>query len=66
MINQFNKYPLLSHNTFGIEAIAEQFVEFSSVDELQSVLDKGFNGRSLVIGGGYRISGSGSIQFVAL
>ena len=52
MINQFNKYPLLSHNTFGIEAIAEQFVEFSSVDDLLSYLGKGFDGRSLVIGGG--------------
>lgn len=52
MINQFNKYSLLPHNTFGIEAIAERFVEFSSVDEIIAFLGNGYNGRSLVIGGG--------------
>ena len=52
MINQFNKYSLLPHNTFGIEATAERFVEFSSVDEIIAFLGKGYKGRSLVIGGG--------------
>ena len=52
MINQFNKYSLLPHNTFGIEATAERFVEFSSVDEIIAFLGNGYNGRSLVIGGG--------------
>ena len=52
MINLFNRYSLLPHNTFGIEATAERFVEFSSVDEIIAFLGNGYNGRSLVIGGG--------------
>ena len=52
MIKQFNEYPLLAHNTFGIEAAASQFVEFSSLDDVVAFLGNGFNGRSLVIGGG--------------
>ena len=52
MINLFNRYSLLPHNTFGIEATAKRFVEFSSVDEIIAFLGNGYNGRSLVIGGG--------------
>ncbi len=52
MIKQFNTYSLLPHNTFGIEAKAARFVEFSSVDELKAFIGCGFSGKSLVIGGG--------------
>ena len=52
MIKQFNRYSLLSHNTFGIEATANQFVEFSSVDDIVGFLGEGYNARSFVIGGG--------------
>lgn len=52
MIKEYNTYSLLPHNTFGIEATAGKFVEFSSVDDLTSYLGKGFKGDSLVIGGG--------------
>ncbi|MBR4988923.1 MAG: UDP-N-acetylmuramate dehydrogenase [Bacteroidaceae bacterium] len=52
MIKQFNRYSLLSHNTFGIEATANQFVEFSSVDDIVGFLGEGYDGRSFVIGGG--------------
>lgn len=52
MIKEFRAYPLLHHNTFGIEATAENFVEFSSVDDLLSFLGKGVDAPSLVIGGG--------------
>ncbi len=52
MIKQYSSYPLLQHNTFGIEAKAACFVEFGSVDELNEYLDGGFCGNSLVIGGG--------------
>lgn len=45
-------YSLLPHNTFGIQATADNFVEFSSVDDIVSFLGKGYDGRSLVIGGG--------------
>jgi UDP-N-acetylmuramate dehydrogenase len=52
MIKEFNTYPLLRHNTFGIEASANRFVEFSTEEALLAFIGKGFSGRSLVIGGG--------------
>ena len=52
MIKQLTTYSLLSHNTFGIEAKAAQFVEFNSVNELLGFIGNGFAGKSLVIGGG--------------
>ena len=52
MIKQYTGYSLLAHNTFGIEAKAAHFVEFTSVGELADYLGSGFNGKSLVIGGG--------------
>lgn len=52
MIKQYNEYSLLPHNTFGIEATAACFVDFSSVDEIREFLADGFDGESLVIGGG--------------
>ena len=52
MIRKSYTYSLLPHNTFGIEATADKFVEFSSADELAAYLGEGLNERSLVIGGG--------------
>ena len=52
MIKEFNTYSLLPHNTFGIEATANVFVEFSSTDDIIAFLGNGYNSRSLVIGGG--------------
>lgn len=52
MTKVFNTYSLLPHNTFGIQAKAENFVEFSSVDDIMAFLGNGYNGNSLVIGGG--------------
>lgn len=52
MTKIYKTHSLLSHNTFGIDATAEKFVEFSSVDDIVAFLSKGFDGRSLVIGGG--------------
>jgi UDP-N-acetylmuramate dehydrogenase len=52
MTQVYKTYSLLPHNTFGIKATADNFVEFSSVDDIMTFLGKGFNGRSLVIGGG--------------
>lgn len=52
MIKEFRTYPLLNHNTFGIEATADRFVDFSSLDEIKQFLGDGFRGRSFVIGGG--------------
>ena len=52
MIKIYNKYPLLQHNTFGIEAVAKRFVEFSTEEELAAFIGDGFSAPSLVIGGG--------------
>lgn len=52
MIKHFDTYSLLPHNTFGIEATAARFVEFDSIKELVELLNGGFSGKSLVIGGG--------------
>ena len=52
MTKIYKTHSLLLHNTFGINATAENFVEFSSVDDIIAFLSKGFDGRSLVIGGG--------------
>ncbi|MBO7271718.1 MAG: FAD-binding protein, partial [Bacteroidaceae bacterium] len=52
MTKIYKTHSLLSHNTFGIDATAENFVEFSSVDDIVAFLSKGYDGRSLVIGGG--------------
>ena len=47
-------YSLLSHNTFGIEASCDRFVEFSSVDELVSLVSslKETDYPLLILGGG--------------
>ncbi|MBQ8336243.1 MAG: UDP-N-acetylmuramate dehydrogenase [Bacteroidaceae bacterium] len=52
MLKHSKKYQLLSRNTFGIEAVAENFVEFSNEEELLAFLDGGFDDKLLVIGGG--------------
>ena len=52
MTKIYKTHSLLPHNTFGIDATAENFVEFSLVDDIVAFLSKGFDGRSLVIGGG--------------
>ncbi len=52
MIKEYKNYPLLKHNTFGIEAFAASFVEFSTVEELQQLLAKDWCRPLLAIGGG--------------
>lgn len=52
MVKILDSYSLLLHNTFGIEAQTDKFVEFSTEEELIAFLDGGYNGKSLVIGGG--------------
>lgn len=52
MIKIYDNYSLLPHNTFGIEATAATFVDFSSVDALKRYLAEGLKGHPLVIGGG--------------
>ena len=44
MINEYNTYQLLKHNTFGIEATASRFVEFSCEEDIIAFIGNGFNG----------------------
>ena len=54
MIKEYTRYPLLAHNTFGIEAYAEKFIEYSSEEDLILLLSRAdFNPlECLHIGGG--------------
>ena len=52
MLQRFTSYSLLQHNTFGIDAVASSFIDFSSEDELMSFVGNGYFSPSLVIGGG--------------
>lgn len=53
-MNSLNKFSLLNHNTFGINATCDNFVEYSSADELMGVLEPLVRSgqRWLHIGGG--------------
>lgn len=53
-MKELHNYSLLSHNTFGIDAKCDRFVEFSSVDELKAWIDSMNNdqGPLLILGGG--------------
>mgnify|MGYP003290271032 CR=1 FL=1 len=52
MIEQHKDFSLLHYNTFGIDASAARFVEFSSVEELEDFINGGLDCKSLVMGGG--------------
>jgi UDP-N-acetylmuramate dehydrogenase len=52
MIEQHKDFSLLHYNTFGIDASAAHFVEFTSVGELEEFLNGGLDCKTLVMGGG--------------
>jgi len=54
MITEHQNYSLLSHNTFAINVKADNFIEYTSVEELKSILTRdGFLHKSFLhIGGG--------------
>lgn len=52
MIKEYDRYSLLPHNTFGIEAKAAHFVEFATEEALVSYLKGCSIDRTLVIGAG--------------
>ncbi|MEE1896926.1 UDP-N-acetylmuramate dehydrogenase [Flavobacterium rakeshii] len=47
-----SNYPLKNHNTFGIEAFADEFVSVNSVNELQEVLQENQGKQKFILGGG--------------
>lgn len=51
-MEHFKNYSLLNHNTFGIDAVTDEYIDFSTEAELVEYLSKGFSGNSFVIGGG--------------
>lgn len=52
MIKEYTSYSLLPHNTFGIDAKANRYIEFSTEEELAVLLRQGIEEPLLVIGGG--------------
>jgi len=53
-MKHYTNYSLLHNNTFGMDVLAEEFVEYNSIDELQEVVEnlKGGRRRWFSIGGG--------------
>ena len=51
----FQNHSLKPYNTFGIEAKAQFFAEFTSLDELKTLLQKFINQPKLILGGGSNI-----------
>ncbi len=61
-------YPLLQHNTFGMDVRAARFVEYTSVDELKTVLAdrEAMSGKWLHIGGGSNLLFTGDYEGLIL
>lgn len=51
-MKEYTSYSLLPHNTFGIDVNTAKFVEFTTEDELATLLKNGVEAPLLVIGGG--------------
>lgn len=66
MIKHFSSYPLLQHNTFGINVKAAHFVEFSSADDVREIAANLGDMRCLVIGGGSNLLFMGDYDGVIL
>ncbi|WP_417365433.1 UDP-N-acetylmuramate dehydrogenase [Flavobacterium beibuense] len=47
-----SNYPLKNHNTFGIEAFADEFVSVNTVNELKEVLQENTGKQKFILGGG--------------
>lgn len=62
MIKILDSYSLLPHNTFGIDAKTDTFVEFKSEEALLGFLGEGYHGLSLVIGGGSNLLFAGDFH----
>lgn len=62
MIKEYNTYSLLRHNTFGIEAVAKRFVEFSCEEDIIAFIGNGFTGKNIVIGGGSNLLFAGDFD----
>ena len=52
MINRYTQFPLLGHNTFGMNVLAAQFIEFDCEDDVMEIVRQGLDEHHIVIGGG--------------
>lgn len=52
MINRYTQFPLLGHNTFGMDVLAAQFIEFDCEDDVTEIVRQGVDEHHIVIGGG--------------
>lgn len=52
MINRYTQFPLLGHNTFGMNVLAAQFIEFDCEDDVMEIVRQGVDEHHIVIGGG--------------
>lgn len=52
MINRYTQFPLLGHNTFGMDVLAAQFIEFDCEDDVLEIVRQGVDEHHIVIGGG--------------
>ena len=50
-----NNFSLINHNTFGVDAIANQFTSISSVNELKKIISSNESKEKIFIGGGSNI-----------
>lgn len=61
-----NNHPLLGHNTFHLNATAQYFAEYGSVDELRNILDAHRNMPVLHIGQGSNLLFTGDVRGLVL
>ncbi|MBO7280209.1 MAG: UDP-N-acetylmuramate dehydrogenase [Bacteroidaceae bacterium] len=52
MINRYTQFPLLGHNTFGMDVQAAQFIEFDCEGDVMEIVREGIDAHHIVIGGG--------------
>lgn len=52
MINRYKQFPLLGHNTFGMDVQAAQFIEFDCEGDVMEIVREGIDAHHIVIGGG--------------
>tara|TARA_B100000787_G_scaffold8258_1_gene6219 strand:+ start:755 stop:1762 length:1008 start_codon:yes stop_codon:yes gene_type:complete len=50
-----NNFSLINHNTFGVDAIANQFTSISSINELKKIISSNESIEKIFIGGGSNI-----------
>jgi UDP-N-acetylmuramate dehydrogenase len=67
MISIYADYPLLAHNTFGMDVVAKRYIEYSSAEDLKEILSQLEPGEPLLaIGGGSNLLFTGRYEGTVL